>query len=136
MSRITNYVGILNYQGARFLSEPAALKPVFDEIAKRGLLFIDDGSASASKSADAAAKSVLPYAKAQIQLDSLRNRQAIAEKFEALVEEAKRTGVAIGVANAFEISIDMMAQFASQANDLGIELTPVSAIVTDPERDR
>lgn len=134
MSRITNYVGLMNYQGAKMLADPDALKPVFDEIAERGLLFVDDGSASGSRSREAASASILPFAQAHLVIDAVRSRKAIAEQFAALVDEAKRTGIAIGVANGFEETITMMAEFAGQASALGVEITPVSAIVSDPER--
>lgn len=135
MSRITNYVGVMNYQGAKILSEPDALQAIFDEIADRGLLFVDDGSASGSRSKLAAARSVLPYASAHFQIDAKRTRQDIAAQVEALVAEAKRTGIAIGFSNGFPETINMLAEFAGKANQLGVEITPVSAIVSDPERD-
>jgi len=135
MSQITNYVGLMNYQGAKLLADEAALKPVFDEIAERGLLFVDDGSAGNNKSKIAAARSILPFASGHVQIDAKRSRRDIAEQLAALVAEAKRTGVAIGVANGFSDSIDMIAEFAAQAGKIGVEITPVSAIVNDPERD-
>ena len=136
MSRITNYVGVMNYQGGKLLSEPGALKPVFDEIAERGLLFVDDGSSGANQSKALAEASLLPYARAHVLIDAKRTRQDIAGQLEALVKEAKRTGIAIGVSNGYSETIDMIAAFAKQANGLGVEITPVSAIVSDPERNR
>lgn len=136
MSRITNYVGIMNYQGGKLLSEPGALKPVFDEIAERGLLFVDDGSSGANQSKALATASLLPYTRAHVLIDAKRTRQDIASQLEALVKEAKRTGIAIGVSNGYPETIDMIAAFSKQANGLGVEITPVSAIVSDPERDR
>ena len=136
MSRITNYVGIMNYQGGKLLSEAGVLKPVFDEIAERGLLFVDDGSSGATQSEAVAAASLLPFARAHVLIDAKRTRQDIANQLEALVKEAKRTGIAIGVSNGYPETIDMMADFSQRANGLGVEITPVSAIVSDPERDR
>ncbi len=136
LSRITNYVGVMNYQGGKILGDGDALKPVFDEIAERGLLFVDDGSVSNSKAGQAAAASVLPNTSVQIQIDAKRTRRDIAEQLEKLVLEAKRSGLAIGVSNGFSDTIEMIAEFAAQAGKLGIEITPVSAIVDDPERPR
>ena len=134
MSRITNYVGVMNFLGGKLVTTPAALKPLFDDIAQRGLLFVDDGSVKNSMTEQTAKASVLPYTRAQIQIDAIRTRRDIAARLDELVKEARRTGVAIGVANAFPDSIDMIAKFAANANKLGIEITPVSAIVSDPER--
>jgi polysaccharide deacetylase 2 family uncharacterized protein YibQ len=136
MGQITNYVGIMNYLGARFVQEPQAMKPVFDDIAIRGLLYVDDGTAAMGKTQAAAHASLLPYIRASVQIDQLRNRNAIAEKLAELTREAKRTGLAVGVASAFPESIELIADYVRNAGNDGVEITPVSAAVSDPERDR
>ena len=136
MSRITNYVGVMNFLGGKLVTTRGALKPIFDDVARRGLLFVDDGSVKNSVTQEAAQSSILPYARATIQIDAVRTRREIAARLDDLVKEARRTGLAIGVANAFPDSIDMISKFASAANKLEIEITPVSAIVSDPERKR
>ncbi|HSO48427.1 MAG TPA: divergent polysaccharide deacetylase family protein [Rhizobiaceae bacterium] len=136
MSRITNYVGIINFLGGKFVTDPLALKPVFEDVAARGLLFVDDGSVRNSVTRDVATQALLPHARATIQIDTVRTRADIARQLNLLAEEAKRTGIAIGVANAFPDSIELIAKFAAAASAKGIEITPVSAIVTDPERKR
>ncbi len=134
MSRITNYVGIMNYLGNKLLAQPASLAPIFAEISKRGLLFVEDGSVKNSLAQGVAIKELVPYARGTILLDNIRSRSSIAEKLRKLAEQAKRTGFAIGVGNAFPDTIDLVAQFTEQAKKNGIELTPVSAIVKDPQR--
>lgn len=134
MSRITNYVGVMNFLGGRLVTTRDALKPIFDDLAERGLLFLDDGSVKNTVTGEVARASVLPYARAHIQIDAVRTRREIAARLDELVKEARRTGLAIGVANAFPESIDMISKFASTAGKLEIEITPVSAIVSDPER--
>jgi len=136
MSRVTNYVGVMNFLGGRMVTTPDALRPVFDELARRGLLFVDDGSARNSRTGETAAASLLPYVRAGIALDAERTRRDIAARLDELAKEAKRTGLAIGVANAFPESIELIAAFAAEADKLGIEITPVSAVVSDPERGR
>ncbi len=134
MSRITNYVGITNYLGGRLMSEPAALSPIFSEIADRGLLFFDDGSVKNSVAKGVSLKALLPYARGEIMLDNVRSRSSIGEKLDALAAQAKRTGLAIGVGNAFPDTIAMVSEFARRARENGIEITPLSAVVKDPSR--
>lgn len=134
MSRITNYVGVVNYLGGKLLASGDALAPVFNELAARGLAFVDDGSMANSRSSEVAKAARLPYARADIQIDAVRTRRDIAVKLDELVKQARRTGLAIGVATAFPETIDMLAQFAAEADKLGIEITPVSAVLDDPER--
>ncbi len=54
MGRVTNYVGVVNYMGARFTSDDAALAPVLADIGKRGLLYLDDGSSARSRAGEIA----------------------------------------------------------------------------------
>ncbi|MEO0328059.1 MAG: divergent polysaccharide deacetylase family protein [Pseudomonadota bacterium] len=132
MSRITNYVGISNYLGNKILQQPASLSPVFAEIAGRGLLFFEDGSVKNSVGKGVAIKELLPYASADILLDQVRSRSAIVEKLNQLSEQAKRTGLAIAIGNAFPETINLVSQYATQAARNGIEITPLTAIVKDP----
>ncbi|MFZ1815017.1 MAG: divergent polysaccharide deacetylase family protein [Rhizobiaceae bacterium] len=134
MSRITNYVGVMNFLGGKFVTTPDALSPVLSELAERGLLFLDDGSTNNSMTMEAASAALLPYARASLQIDAIRTRREIAAQLDKLVQQAKRTGLAIGVANAFSDTIEMLAEFAARADSLGLEITPVSAIVSDPQR--
>jgi polysaccharide deacetylase 2 family uncharacterized protein YibQ len=133
LSRITNYVGVTNFLGARFVSDPQAMKPVFEDLAARGVLFVDDGTARNSQTQKAAEDSRLPYARANIVIDADRTPAAIDRQLAALEAEAKRTGLAIGVANAFPESIERIARFAESATGKGLEITPVSAVASDPE---
>ena len=134
MSRITNYVGVMNYLGNKFLTQPSGMGPVFNDIAERGLLFFEDGSVQNSIGEGMAVRALLPYAKANIQLDRTRTRAAIAGKLNELMKQAKRTGLAIGVGNAFPETVAMVGEFARKAKEHGIEITPVSAVVKDPDR--
>lgn len=136
MSRITNYVGVINFLGGKFVTDKAAMKPVFDELASRGLLFVDDGSARNSQTSEAAKLSLLPYARGFIQIDAKRTRADIIKQLELLTAEAKRTGLAIGIANAFPESIELISRFAGETGTKGVEITPVSSIVSDPEGKR
>lgn len=134
MSRITNYVGVTNYLGNKILQQPASLSPIFGELSQRGLLFFEDGTAKNSLGEGVALKELLPYAKADILLDNIRSRASIFEKLNKLSEQAKRTGLAIGVGNAFPDTIALVAEYVRQAKEAGIEITPLSSIVKDPSR--
>ncbi|MGY5790579.1 divergent polysaccharide deacetylase family protein len=134
MGEITNYTGIMNYQGGRFLSDPNAMEPVMRDIGKRGLLFLDDGTSAQSKTAAVAKGTEAPYAFADVQLDKQLDVNAIIQKLDELERVAKRNGQAIGVAAAFDESIDAIAQWTQEAAMRGIEIVGVSALTNDPKR--
>ncbi len=134
MAEITNYTGIMNYQGGRFLSDPKAMEPVLRDISQRGLLFLDDGSSAQSKTSAIAKGTELPYAFADVQLDKQLDVNAILQKLDELERVAKRNGQAIGVASAFDESIDAISQWAEEAAMRGIEIVGVSALANDPKK--
>ena len=71
MSRFQGYVGIANYMGARFTASEQALAPVLRETAKRGLIYVDDGSSPRSLASQIAGANNLAFAKADLMLDAV-----------------------------------------------------------------
>jgi polysaccharide deacetylase 2 family uncharacterized protein YibQ len=128
MSRVTNYVGVVNYMGARFTSEAPALAPVLDEIGKRGLLYLDDGS-SARSVAETVADGRAPFVKADLVLDTDLSAPAIDARLRELSAIARERGYAVATATAFPTTIDRVAAFAKAAADRNIILVPISALV-------
>lgn len=133
MGEITNYTGIMNYLGGRFLSDPAAMEPVMRDIGKRGLLFLDDGTSAQSKTADVAKGTELPYAFADLQLDGQLNVDTILKKLDELERIARKNGQAIGIASAFDESVDAIAKWSEEASMRGIEIVGVAALSNDPK---
>ncbi|MBB3611571.1 divergent polysaccharide deacetylase family protein [Rhizobium sp. BK602] len=133
MGRITNYTGVMNYLGGRFLSNTDALQPVMRDIGKRGLLFLDDGSSAQSKSGAIAKALETPHAFADMQLDGELQQDAILKKLDELERVARRNGSAIGVAAAFDESIDAISKWSEEAAMRGIEIVAVSALTDDPK---
>jgi hypothetical protein len=66
MSRFQGYVGIANAMGARFTASEPSFAPVLRETAKRGLIFVDDGSNPRSVAGRIAGANNLPFAKADV----------------------------------------------------------------------
>ncbi|SCB61381.1 hypothetical protein GA0061105_11764 [Rhizobium aethiopicum] len=132
MGEITNYTGIMNYLGGRFLSDPSAMEPVMRDIGKRGLIFLDDGTSAQSKTADVAKGTELPYAFADLQLDGQLDVNAILKKLDELERIARKNGQAIGIASAFDESVDAIAKWSEEASMRGIEIVGVAALSNDP----
>ncbi len=75
MSRFQGYVGIANFMGARFTASEQALAPVLREAAKRGLIYLDDGSSPRSLASQIAGANNLPFAKADVVIDAGADRR-------------------------------------------------------------
>ena len=128
MSRFQGYVGIANFMGARFTASEPALSPVLREVAKRGLVYLDDGSSPRSLASQIAGANNLPFAKAEILLDAVPTPVNIDRALTRLEAIARERGTAVGIASALPASIERIAQWAKAAESRGITLVPISAV--------
>jgi polysaccharide deacetylase 2 family uncharacterized protein YibQ len=127
MSRFAGYVGITNYMGGRFLASPAALTPVLNEMRKRGLLFVEDGSLPLSAIPAVAKSTHADARRANTVIDSDPTPQSIASALQLLEQEAQANGFAIGTGSGLEVTIDAVRDWAKDASERGIIIIPVSA---------
>lgn len=130
MSRYSGYVGVTNYMGSKFGTELGSVAPVLEELKRRGLFYLDDGSVDASVSGRVATALQLEHAKADVQLDSGRMDSQLA-KLEAV---AKENGSAIGVAKAAPSTVKHIADWAGTLQEKGLVLVPVSAAARTPRQ--
>jgi len=130
MAKITNYTGVMNYLGARFIADDKALEPVLRDVGQRGLLFLDDGSSAQSRTGIIAKAVSTPVGFADLQLDDQVNDAAILRKLDDLERIARRNGSAIGVASAFDESVAAISKWSVEAAARGIEIVGVSALVS------
>ena len=100
MSRFQGYVGIMSFMGTRFTASEQAIAPVLRDAAKRGLIFVDDGSSSRSVAGQLAGGHNLPFAKADIVLDTVPTSGEIDRALARLEMKAREGGTAVGFATA------------------------------------
>ncbi len=134
LGRMTNYTGIMNYMGARFLADADAMKPVMADLGKRGLMFIDDGSSARSAAGDLAALDRVPFAAGDLIIDAKSDRGEILKKLDQLEATARARGFAIGSGSAFDVTVDAVKSWIPEAKKRGIEIVAVSALAADPGR--
>jgi len=127
MGRFAGYTGIVNFMGARLTADEAALTPIIEEIASRGLAILDDGTSSRSLVRRAAEGANAPVARASLVIDAVPRAEAIDAMLDRLEEQARSEGFAIATASALPLSVDRIARWAAQASERGIVLVPVSA---------
>lgn len=134
LSRITNYTGVMNYMGGRFVTDEAAMAPFMTELSRRGLMFVDDGSSARSLAQDLALRQRVPYAAADVAIDGERDRGAILKRLDDAERTARAQGYAVAIGSAFDVTVDAVAHWINEARRRGVEIVPVSALAHDPER--
>lgn len=134
LSRTTNYTAVMNYMGARFSTSPEAMGVMMAELGKRGIGYLDDGSSARSLAPETALKNGVPFAAGDAIIDAVQERGAILDKLDELERTARAKGFAVGTGNAFGLTVDAVAAWASEVRKRGIEIVPISAVASDPER--
>jgi uncharacterized protein len=129
LSRFQGYAGIANFMGARFVATDAVMQPIVREAAKRGLGYLDDGSAPRSVAPSLAAGQAMPFAKADLSIDAVPTAAEIDRAFVKLESLAKERGTAVGIASALPISIERIGAWVKTLETHGIMLVPLTTVM-------
>ncbi len=133
MARMQGYVGVASLMGSRFTASDQALSPILREVAKRGLIYLDDGSSSRSVASQIAGASNLSFVKAEIVLDKLPAPAEIDKALARLELAAREHGSAIGYATASPATIGRISEWAQKLNGRGFVLVPISMVTAKPK---
>ena len=129
LARMTNYVGVMNYMGARFTSSESSLQLFMKEITRRGLMYVDDGTSSRSAAPATASGLRTPFSRSDIVIDDIPRPKDIAARLLQLEGTARAQGIAVGVATALPVTVDELARWSKDLEERGLQLIPVSASI-------
>lgn len=128
MARFQGYVGLIGYMGARFTTSEQALRPVLHDAAARGLIYVDDGASPRSVAGQVAGAQNMPFAKANVVIDSVPTSTDIDHALARLELRARENGSAVGIAAAQPVTVARIAQWAKQVESRGFVLVPISMV--------
>src|SRR6185295_1760925 len=126
LSRFQGYAGIANFMGARFVVTDAAMQPIVREAAKRGLGYLDDGSAPRSVASSLAEAQAMPFARGDITIDAVPTSVEIDRALAKLESLAKERGIAVGIASALPVSIERISAWTKSLESRGVLLVPLT----------
>jgi polysaccharide deacetylase 2 family uncharacterized protein YibQ len=130
LTRFTGYTGVTNLQGGRFLSDSDSLAPVLTYLARRGLLFIDDGQASHSVAPDVANRVGIPFAQSAAQLDKIETAMEIDRRLSNLEAAARQHGSAAGAGFIYPVTLQRVTAWAQGLSGRGFVLVPATGVVS------
>lgn len=129
LSRFDRYVGINNHMGSRFTADRRSMQVVMEELAKRGLLFLDSRTTPASVGGDLAAGLHVPHAERNVFLDDENAPQAVRRQLSILEQAAQRHGMAIGIGHPREATVAALIEWLPALSAKGIVLVPLTAVL-------
>jgi hypothetical protein len=111
LSRFDGYVGINNHMGSRFTADPAGMEVLFDELRRRGLLFLDSRTTAHTVGEAMAARYGVPFVRRSVFLDNELTADAVWLQLARLEETARRTGAAVAIGHPHDATIAALAQW-------------------------
>ena len=124
--RIHSHVGIIGDLGDRFARDPVAMKPLFEELAAKGLLYIENRLESPGP---AAASNGVPAAAVTVWLDRDLSADAIDSEIAAAEARARRGGSVVVVARPYPVTLARVAAWMKTFDRKALVAAPVSAVV-------
>lgn len=128
MGMVPGYVGFMSRYGSKFGVAEGQLKPVFEEIKSRGLMFIDSGESGSGAMPRIAAELGLPKAVVNIHLDRTPSEDEIASKLLRFGALARSQSVAVAMGDTYPHTIRELKNWLAAQPPEKMRLVPVSSI--------
>ncbi|MBL4575356.1 MAG: divergent polysaccharide deacetylase family protein, partial [Opitutaceae bacterium] len=129
LSSFGGYVGVVSTMGSKFSIADGQLKPILEEIKKRGLMYVDAASTSRSSAPTIAAEIDLPVVKNNVVLDDPPAASSIQRRLRRLETFVSKNATAIALARPYPVSIHQLQAWTKTLAEKKLVLVPVSSIV-------
>ena len=129
MKQAGGYVGLLGTLGTKFMLHSETFLPVLKSIKQRGLIYVDSRSTSRSLGPELASSIQLPKAFNNVFVDREPSQEKIKNKLAELERIALKRRFAVGIAQPFPITIEILSRWTERLKTKQIALTPITAIV-------
>ncbi len=125
--------GVSNHMGSHLTGQRQPMVWLMQELAQRGLYFVDSRTSVNSVAASTAAEFQSPYLTRQVFLDNQASREAIASRFEELLDLASKKGLAVAIGHPYDRTLDYLQETLPTLAARGYRLALVSEVLqADP----
>ncbi len=128
LEAFSGYVGINNHMGSRFTANEQVMRPVMEEVKKRGLLFLDSLTSSRSVAGRIADEQNIPYAVRNVFLDNAQDEREIMKQLALLERHARKHRFAVGIGHPHKETVQALKRWIPQAKQKGFVFVPISMI--------
>lgn len=129
LSSFAGYVGVVSSMGSKFATADGQLKPVLEEIKRRGLIYIDAAATSKSSAATIAQEIDLPVLKSNVVLDDPPSSSNIQRRLRTFESFVSKNATGIAMAHPYPVSIHQIQAWINTLPGKKLALVPVSSIV-------
>ena len=136
LAAIPHAIGANNHMGSRFTADRERMGWVLARLKSAGLFFIDSRTTPHSIACEVAATLALPCAERSLFLDDVDDEAAVRDQLHTLAELARTRGDAIAIGHPRPATVAALRAALPEFAGAGIDIVPVSAIVTPPSLSR
>ncbi|MEW6488236.1 MAG: divergent polysaccharide deacetylase family protein [Thermodesulfobacteriota bacterium] len=117
--------GVNNHMGSRLTELELPMRWVMNELAARGLYFLDSLTSPRSVAAQAAGRAGLRWARRDVFLDNDRDEEAVGRQIEKAVEAARAGGFAVAIGHPHAVTHRALARWAPAIEAAGVQVVPL-----------
>jgi polysaccharide deacetylase 2 family uncharacterized protein YibQ len=121
--------GVNNHMGSAATADRRVMRVVAEELARRGLFFVDSRTTDVTVGAEAAAQARVPWASRRVFLDDVQTDEAIERSLDDLVTKAKAEGTAIAIGHPYPTTLAVLERELPRIGERGVRLVRVSELV-------
>lgn len=118
--------GVNNHMGSRFMEQDEKVRPVLEELKRRGLFFLDSRTTAKTQGYRIARELSLRTDERDLFLDNETDVQDIRAQVERLIHIAREHGTAIGICHPYPSTVTCLKEMIPKIKAAGIEIVPLS----------
>ncbi len=129
MASVPYVSGVNNHMGSKFMADEEKLAPVFRQLKKRGLFFIDSRTTPSSKTPSVAKRVHLTVASRRVFLDNDRDYQKIYQILMNVIETPAGGAPLIVIGHPYPETIRAIRDASKVFREKGVSIIPVSRLI-------
>lgn len=124
------YYGVNNHMGSAFTADAGAMRIFLEQIAKRGLFFVDSRTTAKTKGEELAREMGIPVIRRHVFLDHQVSEKNIKTEYQRLLAYARQHGYGVAIGHPHTMTLDFLIKnLPYLTNDF--DLVPVRRLIED-----
>ncbi len=124
-----NVKGVSNHMGSELTAKREQMQWLMQNLAARGLYFVDSRTSAATVAAAVATEYRVPHLSRRIFLDNEQDEASIERQFEALLRLARKEGYAVAIGHPYAVTLQFLERRLPEVAAEGFELVLPSEVL-------
>ena len=129
LDSVPHAAGVNNHMGSLATADRRVMQVVAEELARRGLFFVDSRTTDHTVAAEAAFRARVPSASRRVFLDDVQTVEAVERSLDDLVAKARAEGSAIAIGHPHPVTLAVLERELPRLAGRGVRLVRVSELV-------